>query len=460
MNMNYQETVDYIDSFINFERIPEYAYESSFRLDRMHAFLNELGNPHKDLKAIHIAGSKGKGSTCAMISNILRHAGYKVGLYTSPHLLDVRERIRVLGHKPQATSHKPDEFEGVIEKEEFVELVDRIKPSCERFRDHKELGRLSFFEILTALAFLYFKEKKVDYVVLETGLGGRLDATNIIVPLASGITAISMEHADKLGDSLKKIAQEKAGIVKDNGILFTVRQKKEVANVLKDSCSKKKAAYNEVGKDAVFNIIGVEGSGCSFDIKGPGYLYKGLRINLIGKHQVENAALAVSIVKHIDKYNAIKEEAIREALSNISWPGRMQVIQRGPFVILDGAQDVMSIRALLSSIKDIFTYKRLICVFGASSDKDVSGIAKALERKIDILFLTRSKNKRAFDPLYLKRYFNIKDIYLSNDVEEAIDGSLGITDKKDLVIITGSLYVVGEALDFFKRGKVYETCVS
>src|SRR3989338_3473903 len=212
--MNHNTAISYVNSFINFEKIPKYQYADAFRLERMNAILEELGGPHKDLNIIHVAGSKDKGSTCAIAAYILKQAGYKVGLYTSPHLVDFKERIRILEKKPVTSNQKPVLFEGMIGEDEFAEIVERIKPAAEKFREHRTFGKASFFEILTACAFLYFKKRQVDIAVLETGLGGRLDATNVTIPLVSGITNISMEHTDKLGDTLAKIAHEKAGIIK------------------------------------------------------------------------------------------------------------------------------------------------------------------------------------------------------------------------------------------------------
>src|SRR3989338_7486032 len=268
--MDYNTTLEYIDSFINFEKIPKYNYASSFKLERMRVFLQELETPYLNNKVVHIAGSKGKGSTCAIIANILKEAGYLVGLYTSPHLVDIRERIRVLAQRQttrfamypnvvhgfvRVRGMGAGDFEGLIEKREFIDLIERIKPVAERFRDHRELGRVSFFEILTACAFLYFKEKNVDFIVLETGLGGRLDATNVARPLACGITNISMEHTDKLGNSLGSIAFEKAGIIKSSGAVFSASQPEEAIAVIRKVCEETAASLCEIGKDVKYSIV-------------------------------------------------------------------------------------------------------------------------------------------------------------------------------------------------------------
>ena len=412
--MNYVGIIEYIDSFINFEKIPQYSYASSFNLDRMRALLGELGDPHQGLKTIHVAGSKGKGSTCAIMASILREAGYLVGLYTSPHLLDARERIRVLGTRDKGQGTRG--FDGVIEEDSFVELVTKIEPVAEKFRDQG----LSFFEILTAVAFLYFKEKKVDFAILETGLGGRLDATNVTEPLVCGITSISMEHMDKLGNNLTAIAREKAGIIKKECPVFTVSQRKEVLDVIKEACREKDAKLHEIDK------------------------YENLELSLLGAHQLENASLAIAMVKFIDP--EIDEKTIKAALKKVDWPGRLQVLQKEPYVILDGAQNTASIKAVLSSIKELFDYKKLICVFGIMSDKDIKGAARELDKASDTVILTRPNNNRAVDPLKLRKNFCKADIKVTANVKEALDLGLNIADKEDLILVTGSLYLVGEVI--------------
>ena len=213
--MTYPEVIKYLNSFIDYEKILQYSYKQSLKLERVKEFLAMLDNPQDDFKCIHIAGTKGKGSTCAFVAYILREAGFKVGIYTSPHLSDFRERIRVLTKQLLISDSKPKEdFEGMIPREEFIALVERLRPQIDKFNSQSKYGALSFFEIYTALAFMYFKEKNIDFAILETGLGGRLDATNTVDPLITAITPISYEHTRQLGRALTEIASEKAGIIK------------------------------------------------------------------------------------------------------------------------------------------------------------------------------------------------------------------------------------------------------
>jgi dihydrofolate synthase/folylpolyglutamate synthase len=448
--MDYRNTISYISSFINFEKIPKYQYAAAFKLERMNAILEALGNPHKDLDVIHVAGSKGKGSTCAITAYILKEAGYKVGLYTSPHLVDFRERIRILNSDSQGSG----EFEGMIGEEEINEISEEIKPVAENFRKHDTMGNASFFEILTACAFLYFKKKQVDVAVLETGLGGRLDATNVAMPLASGITNISLEHTDKLGNTLSEIAYEKAGIIKEHGLVVSASQEKEAIEIIRKVCAEKGAGLCEIGKDIKYSILNSDEKTQIFDLKGPGYFYKNLETNLIGCHQVENASISIGMLKLMapGKFN-IRENDIKKGLIKAAWPGRLQVIQKNPYIVLDGAQNPASAAALADSIKKLFNYKKLICVFGISSDKDIKGVSSILDAASDIIILTKAKNNpRAEDISRLKQNFQSSRPGLeeTSDIDEAMQKALKLADKDDLILVTGSLFVVGDAIQYFK----------
>jgi dihydrofolate synthase/folylpolyglutamate synthase len=445
--MDYNATVQYINSFINFEKIQKFNYSSSFKLERVKAFLEELGNSHKDLKVVHVAGSKGKGSTCAIAAYILKEAGYKVGLYTSPHLIDFRERIRVLDKATSGKQEETDCFEGMISRKEFSDLIEKIKPIAEKFRGHKKLGRVSFFEVLTVASFLYFKEKKVDFAVLETGLGGRLDATNVSNPLVCGITDLSLEHTDKLGNSLAEIAFEKMGIAKPRIPTVSAPQEKEAIGVIKKVCSEKKCHLYEVGKDIVYKIQDSNEISQTFSIQGPGFSYSDLRLNLIGAHQVENAAISLGMLKVTNNSINLAEHALRQGLEKARWPGRLQVLRKNPYLILDGAQNVASVKALISSIKNLFIYKRLICIFGISSDKDIKGVSAELNRFCDMIILTKARNNpRAKEPISLQRHFSKPRIEIASDIGEALEKAFRLSHKQDLILVTGSLFLVGDVL--------------
>ncbi|MCM8801326.1 MAG: bifunctional folylpolyglutamate synthase/dihydrofolate synthase [Candidatus Omnitrophica bacterium] len=450
--MTYPEAIAYLESFINYEKIASYPYKHSMKLERMKDFLNILDNPHLNLRCIHIAGTKGKGSTCAFITYILREAGYKVGLYTSPHLSDFRERIRVL---KSSASYSLDsglkDFEGMISKKDLVRLVEGLKPAIERYNKSSRYGHLSFFEVYTALAFIYFKEKKVDFAVLETGLGGRLDATNVVNALVCAITPISYEHTRKLGSTLTEIAQEKAGIIKipnpksqvSNPIVICAPQPEEALRVIKDRSEQMRVRLYELNKDIFFEKT-VKG----FNVLGLFGEYPHLEIKLLGDHQLVNATVAVAVTEALRFYNIIIDaQAIRRGLCKTLWPGRCEVVSKQPWVVLDGAQNVASAEALKETIKRYFRYKRLILVLGISKDKDIKGICNKLYDLAEIVVLTKASNPRASEPETLAKFFNNKLIYKTETVKEAKAEAKALAQKDDLILVTGSLFVVGEFRD-------------
>jgi len=441
--MTYLQAIKYLESFVNYEKFVDYPYKQSLKLERIRDFLATISNPQDSLRCIHIAGSKGKGSTCAFITYILREAGFRAGLYTSPHLSDFRERIRILNPKslPRRQAGK-SHFEGMISENELSELAERLKPAIEEYNKNSKYGPLSFFEVYTALAFVYFKEKKVDFAVLETGLGGRLDATNVVNPLVCAVTPISYEHTQKLGNTLREIATEKAGIIKRSPQLsvITAPQEKEAMEAIEKKCKEVDAQLYEVGKD-----IAYKRDNGKFSVKGIFGEYNDLKTNLLGEHQVVNAAVAIGVIDTLRNYGIkIGMEAIREGLDNTLWPGRCEIISKDPLVVLDGAQNIASTRALKKTIKENFKYKKLILVLGISKDKDIKGICNELYDLADEVILTQADNPRATEPEMLAEYFKDKAAHITNNVKEAKDLARRLAKKEDSILVTGSLFVVGE----------------
>jgi dihydrofolate synthase/folylpolyglutamate synthase len=448
--MTYPQTIQYLESFIDYEKIPAYPYKESLRLERFKDFLDTIGNPQESLKCIHVAGTKGKGSTCAFIAYILRQSGYKVGLYTSPHLSDFRERIRILEQAgTQTQEHRSlRDFEGMISEDELTNLTLRLKPSIEEHNKNSKHGPLSFFEVYTALAFVYFKEKKVDFTVLETGLGGRLDATNVVFPYVCAITPISYEHTQKLGSTLKEIATEKAGIIKaqssklkaQSSIVICAPQEKEVIEVIKNRCREEGARVYEVNKDVFY-----EKTHQGVNVMGLFDEYPNLELRLLGRHQFINAAVAIGVIEALRFFDIhVAIDSIRTGLYNTVWPGRCEIISQHPLVVLDGAQNIESARVLKEAVKENFQYKKLILVLGISKDKDITGICDQFYDLADEVILTKANNPRAEEPVTLLKYFAGKDMHVTSNVAEAKRLTDSIASKGDLFLVTGSLFVVGE----------------
>lgn len=434
--MTYPEALRYLDSFINYEKKDGYDYRESFKLERMAKICSLLGDPQEDINSIHIAGTKGKGSTCAMVHSILRSAGFRVGLYTSPHLISFTERIKI-----------NDTF---ISENDVARFLEKVKDIIEKMRGE----RPSFFEVYTALAYLYFKEKKTDFVVYEVGMGGRLDATNVITPLVTAITPISYEHMDKLGRSLRAIAAEKAGIIKNNTVCVVAPQKREALEAIERIAKKKNARLIKVGKDISFKELASNNELETFTISGLADEYPRLKMRLLGSHQVMNAATAIGIVESLGLSGiTVTAEAIRKGIASAEWPGRLEIVGRKPYVILDGAQNRASAQALAEAIKKIFRYKKLILVLGVSKDKDIKGILAELLPISDSIILTKAKIvDRAMDPDKIKKLIKsrTKDVILTSSVREAMKKAKAEAGPKDLILITGSLFVVGEARKIIK----------
>jgi dihydrofolate synthase/folylpolyglutamate synthase len=438
--MTYREALDYLDSFINFEKSDGYDYRASFKLERMKRLAALLGNPQNYTRSIHIAGSKGKGSTASYVHSILVSTGFRTGLYTSPHLVSFCERIRV-GYD-------------LIGEEDLARIMGRIKTAVE---SSMKDNRPTFFEIYTALAFSYFKEKKVDFAVYEVGLGGRLDATNIIKPLVCAITPLSYEHTDKLGNTLTEIAVEKCGIIKNNAICVSAPQEDEALKVIEDICAQRNSSLILAGRDIRFKELESGERASIFDVRGMTKEYTRLETSLIGSHQMINAVTAIGVIEALRMRNVVvPDEAVRDGIMRARWPGRLEVIGRRPFVILDGAHNRASGRILIEAVKKIFKYGKLILVLGVSKDKDVKGILGELLPEAGPVILTKSKVlNRALEPARIKEDIlatgrGPEDVIITHNTEEALDKALAMAGHEDLVLITGSLYIVGEVKEHYQ----------
>ncbi|HUX48026.1 MAG TPA: folylpolyglutamate synthase/dihydrofolate synthase family protein [Dehalococcoidia bacterium] len=439
--MNYSQAEEYLNSFINYERIPGISYvQPGYSLKHVEELLNRMGNPQLAAMTIHIAGTKGKGSISAMIAQVLSSSGYKTGLYTSPHFHILRERISIDG--------------SLISEAEFAAAMAEIKPFIESMRKDTAFRQLTYFEALTALAFAYFKKKQVDFQVLEVGLGGRLDATNVARPIICIITPISLDHTQILGNSLEEIAGEKAGIIKSGCWVVLSPQPEEAALVISDICREKKAKVVQVGKDITWHKIGGDLSPQSLVIEGRGNNYQ-VSIPLSGDFQLENAASAVAALEVLGSAGfAISTADIARGLARVKWPGRFHILQEYPTVLVDGAHNVASIKRLVDNIKGYFAHKRIFLVFGTSCDKDIPGIINELVPLSPQVIVTRAAHSRAAPLSTMVAEFSKQGIELEirETVTEAISRALSLADRTDLICVTGSLFVVAEALDYFSGG--------
>jgi dihydrofolate synthase/folylpolyglutamate synthase len=430
----YTQALDYIYDLTK--------YGIKLGLKNINYLLYLLGEPHKKLKIIHVAGTNGKGSTCSLISSILQSGGYKVGLYTSPHLVDFTERIKI--------NHKP------IDRKKVSELLERIKPYIEKVANTPSYGHPTFFEVITSMAFLYFFEERVDFLVLEVGLGGRLDATNVCEPLISVITHIDYDHMDKLGSSLEEIAREKGGIIKQEGIVISSNQYEEAYNEIKKIANEKNSLIYSVGREISYKIVKSNIKGVIFNLKGIYRNYKNLHTSLLGRHQADNAATAITTIETLKIRGVnISEKAIRAGLEKVKWTGRLEIIQNNPTLILDGAHNPSGIRIVRQALKEIFSYHRLILILAIFVDKDYKKMIQIIAPKADLIITTRAKSPRATPPQIIAKeaaqYIEQNKIIVTENIPQAMNCALSKSKKNDLICITGSLYTVGEAKRYFKN---------
>ena len=409
------------------------AYISSLNIDVMRfglkaisELLLRLGNPQNSYQTILIAGTNGKGSTAAMTASILHCAGYRTGLYTSPHLIDVRERITINKKK--------------ISINDFSRIIAAVK---------KEINQpITYFEVLTAAALLYFQRRKIDIAVLEVGLGGRLDATNVCRPLVSVITNIALDHTAYLGNSLTAIAREKAGIIKQRGVCVTAAKQKTVLEVLENTCRRSKAGLYQLGKeikirqqeDGLVTYLGL----CSS--------LNDLIVPLPGRHQLENAALVLATLEIIGKNGFPANIAsIRKGLRNTHWEARLEILCHHPLFVVDGAHNPAGISVLCRSLKNDFTYRRLILIFSVLADKDYRKMLRKIAPLTQQIILTQLQSKRAVPVADIQEYVKKMgyQAIITENVAEAILRAFDLAGKNDMICAAGSLYLAGELKQAF-----------
>jgi dihydrofolate synthase / folylpolyglutamate synthase len=433
--VNYRDAISYVIKRSGYDRgfVANPFDAESVGLRRTEALLQMLDFPDTRYPTVHIAGSKGKGSTAAMLASTLRAAGYRVGLYTTPHLHTFRERIQINGEP--------------ISEETFAHLTAELIPLNQRLaEEHPDWGEATAFEVSTALAFLAFARAPVDIGVIEVGLGGRLDATNVIKPLVSVLSSISLDHTSILGDTLAEIASEKGGIIKDGRPVISARQHPEAADTLQRIADERGSTLTLGGRD--WHAKGITRD---FTVSGPYGHTSGLRCGLAGQHQIQNAGLAVTVAKELSARGyTITEENVRAGIATVQWPGRFEIARRIPPVVVDGAHNVDSIERLVETLAEEYPDHTVSLIIGIARDKDVPGMLRAMMPVASQIIATASRSPRATDPASLVRTVREIDPDMpaetADSVAKALSRVLATESERPRVIcVTGSLYAVAEA---------------
>lgn len=425
LEKQYQESLDYLVNLTTFG--------FNFGLDRICELLGRLGNPERSLRVVHVGGTNGKGSTVAMIGRVLREAGYKVGVYTSPHLHDYRERMTINGQ--------------MIPKEKVIRKIERIRPHLEDMVANG-FEHPTEFEVSTAIAFLYFAEENIDFALIEVGLGGAIDSTNVVSPLVSVLTNVGMDHMDYLGSDVVSIAKVKAGIIKPNSVAVTASENPEVIKVLRDQAKAMGVKLWLVGEDVRFESKWSGELEQEFDLVGLHATYQKLRLCLIGYHQIVNAATAVTVCEVLQsEYGVnIPREAIYAGLREVEWPGRLELLSLKPKVLLDSAHNIDGARALAQALP-LYTRERLILCLGMLADKEREKVVTMLVPFADEVIITRPDSYRAGDwqalGILAEQY--VQPVKCIEKPQEAVLYALGRLGENDMLCVTGSIYMLADA---------------
>jgi dihydrofolate synthase/folylpolyglutamate synthase len=427
--MNYKESINWLYSFK--------SHGSKLELERISHLLSRLGNPQNNYKTIHVTGTNGKGSVCNYIFSVLNKAGFKTGIYISPHLQRFSERIVVNDNE--------------ISNKDVANLILQIKPFVEDMQ--KENNSPTFFEIVTTMAFQHFHNQNVDFAVIEVGLDGRFDATNVINPMVSVITNISLEHTKNLGENVESIAFEKAGIIKEKTQIITAAKNPSLA-VIKKVAKEKKSTIKTID-DSYWKRTFQSDDYQEFQINGLIKEYK-VKTSLLGLYQGENIALAIITLEILQMRGVYLTDAnIKEGIYQSFNPGRMEIYSKYPTIILDGAHNPAGAEMLRKTIENDFHYKKLITVVGILEDKDINSMLKHIVSFSDIIIITKSKNMRACDPNLIKEKIKdlgfSKNIIIKDTILSALDYARSVATKEDVICITGSLYTVGEARNYLSN---------
>lgn len=432
----YRQALAFLNTKTNYEKMVRVGYNhTNFNLSRMSRILAELGNPHKQLRMLHVAGTKGKGSTCYMLAGMLQATGRKVGMYTSPHLIELRERISVNGD--------------MVSEAAFTRLIAKIAPIAQKL----EKEGPTFFELMTAAAFLHFVDEQVDFAVVETGLGGRLDSTNVIKPEVVGITSISYDHMHLLGNTLPQIAEEKAGIFKPGIPAVTAPQPPEVIKTLKMVAERVGCELRVVADDIDYSYrfevsrdFGPHSRVCMLTKHSR---FDHVRVPLLGEHQALNCGVALGMLDCLRRSGEdINEQVAIDGLEKVRVPGRLEMIQTEPRIVVDAAHNGESVACLMRGIGQNIGYDSMVVIFACAVDKDIDGMLSQLQLGADKVIFTSLGNSRSADPAELLQRFQEqthKMAQVAPTLPEAYQIARHCVGREDLICITGSVYLVGEA---------------
>ncbi|MEK6797577.1 MAG: folylpolyglutamate synthase/dihydrofolate synthase family protein [Planctomycetota bacterium] len=437
----FRSALNYLDSLTNYERLLRPGIGTpKMGLSRVQRILAALGNPHRTYKTVHIVGTKGKGSTATMLAAMIRACGHRVGLYTSPHVLDERERIMV--------------DNGPISEPAFARAVAAVAAVTEKAK----VPDPTYFEVLTAAAFRHFADRKVDIAIIEAGMGGRLDATNVITPEAVGITSISFDHMAQLGSTLEQIAREKAAVIKKKIPVISAPQRPNVREVLRDAAeaaqSPLRFADEEVDFSYRFEFSRVAGKHARICLTTPQSRYEHVQVPLLGEHQAVNCSLALGLLDVLKSRGlTIDDQTAVNGLDDVKLLGRMQMISENPRILVDGAHNAASVDAVMRAIGQNITYDSMVVIFGCQKDKDIAGMIRRIQVGADKVIFTRTSSPRSAEPSELAaQYIELsgKMAQVGRTLSEAMQIALGAIGREDLICITGSFYLVAEAIRKFR----------
>lgn len=426
--MNYTQAIEYLRHLCTFGINPGMA-----RIERL---LSLLGHPERKLKCIHVAGTNGKGSTSVLIAEVLRCQGYKTGLFTSPHLQSYRERFVING--------------AMMTEVDFARLIAEVQPLLEQVwretNDHP-----TEFEVLTAMAFQYFSEQGADFAVVEAGLGGTLDSTNVVTPLLSVITNVTFDHMDRLGTEIREIAAHKAGIIKSDVPVVTAAQGEALA-VIKETAGAKQAPVTDIRQGCTWQLVSASPAGQTFHVHTPRQTFDNLRISLLGAHQLVNSAVAIAALEAVGNCGVVLDRrAIYQGFAQARWPGRFEIISQAPTIVLDGAHNPDGARALRTVFEEVFPGSETVFVVGVLGDKDYKAMLADFAAVADVMILTTADSPRAADPFLLATEVSGCETIVIADLKEAISAGVRMAGAGKVMCVCGSLYTVGRARDMLMR---------